>query len=267
MEDVNLADIKQAIAQQIGVVHEFKIAKYVFLFRPLTIRELTLPAGEIDFAELEDQYVRSATIYPPQFDFDGIKAGYVTRYADEILRVSGFDDLGVINEMLERHRARAKNAIIHTMKTYVMIAMPAYKVEDLMDLTMEELSELVVQAEEIITIQQNLNGMENTGFKLIITPVNADEEEEEEEAPAPKARPKKAAPAKKRSMSPEEEKKMKDHYLAQIRSQNRDVVNPHEQTGPVDLSVLAEAFDPETLEHITGIARPDDPIAAKLKGF
>src|SRR5688500_12351927 len=99
--------IKADLEAEYGLkLHIFSIDKFDFIYRPLTIKELSVAhAGDYDFAELEDKYVSDVTLYPENFDFGKIKAGYITRYADEILKVSGFDDLGTINGMMEAHRA------------------------------------------------------------------------------------------------------------------------------------------------------------------
>lgn len=272
-EDVDLDALRESLIEEYGEVYEFKVDKYHFFFRPLTIRELSLAnMPGVDIAALEDHYVQEATLFPPNFNFDSIKAGFVTQYADEVLRISGFDDLGVINEMLETHRARAHNDIIHTMKSYIITAMPAYKEEDLMDLPMIEFTRKVVLAEEIITIQQGLSGIETTGFKLVIKPVGAVEEEEEEpqeirrDPRRDKPRKRAEVPMREQArMSEEEREKMKRKYIAQIRDQNRESINVHEMRGPLDDSGLEE-MDPEMLERMLGVARADDPIARKLMG-
>ncbi len=259
MNDFELARRRNPEAQV------FSVDKYNFLFRPLTIKELSVP--ELESTEAEDHYVATATIWPESFNFDNIKAGYVTRYATEILRKSGFEDLGSVNELLEKHRDRAENNIIHMMKSYVLTALPAYKEQDIDNLSMDEFTRLVVLSEEIITVQQSIAGIPSTGFKLIISAVGETEEEEPEPEPEPRRR---AAPRQRQAPPPpikkttnaEEHDKMKKALIDQIRSDNASTMTTETRRN-IDLSAL-ESMTVEQLERMRGVARQDDPVAAML---
>ncbi len=303
MDAVELEEVKQQLEQEHRKVFSFSVDKYNFLFRPLTLGEIAV-LNKLNPVEAEDYFVSQATLFPENFDFNRIKAGYVTRYSDAILTASKFNGLDKLNDSLEASRAKFENDIIHLMKTYILVAMPAHKPEDLDHLTMDEFIDMVVLAENIITTQQNLSGMETEGFKLIITPVGAEpvspvtkrasgapnryyefNEEDWEDILEPDLSPQQARQTKNTlgsrrkkvkeeamrasGQSPEmedEHERMKRKYIAQMKAQNREAFSP--KVGHVDIrkGIDLEDMDVDELAAMAGKPRDDDPIAAKLFG-
>lgn len=264
MEEIELSEVKKQLELDF-TIYEFKIGGFEFLYRPLTIKELSLPSEKnISSVELEDYYLRSATLYPAVFNWDKMKAGHVSQYVDEILRESGFDNLGAINKMLERHRQAAETNIITSIKSYIITAMPAYKESDLLDISMDELVRLVVMAEEIITLQQQINGIDTTGFKLVISPVNGQEEPEAKPAPK-KQKPKAAQP--EQALTDEQRDEMRKAHIRRIKSNNASIKDTTSDVRDFDTSWL-EDLDEDALRTISGVTKQNDPIADKLnRGF
>jgi hypothetical protein len=268
----DLKAIKAKLRQEHGVaIHQFDIAGLTFLFRPLTIGELELANDETYKAfELEDLYVKAVTLYPEDVDFDDIAAGHVTQYADQILKASGFEDVSVIVQHLNKHRARAQNNIIFMMKAHIITAMPTYKDDDFDQFSMDELAEKLVMAETILSIQTTM-GTEYyspDAFKLHISELGEEDEfTVEVQKRKPRQKPKGINPLDvpiERQMTDEEYEKMRKQIIKKIRDQNEniDFVDPSKRQH-VDYSAL-EKRPLEELKAMMGVTKQNDPIAQKL---
>ena len=242
--------VKERLESELGIpIFQFEIGGNTFLYRQFTVGELNTLATADDVSGIEDVFVKNATLYPEDFDFDKIKAGYVLQYADDIIRNSQYQDLGKIAERLEELRALAKINVISHMKTMIITAMPAYKEEELDLLTYEELLHKTVLSEGILEMQATLAGLSTDGIKLSIVPIGQD-----------------APVEKKEQIHPEKEEALKKKLIDQIKHQNRETVSPAVASEiPVDTEKFKD-LSIEQLQGILGITKKGDPIAAMLHG-
>lgn len=235
------ADLLNSLRDKFGDVYAVNIDGREFAYRGLTMQEINDFERLADSsADLEDLYVKSAIIYPDNFDINKIKAGHVSSLAEAIGKISG-TNINFILNTLDAARLRAQEDIIVKIKAMILAAMPAYTEEYLSSLTMKQLLEKLVLSEEILTIHQVVNGVQSTeGVRLELIPA------EELEKPKRKAKP----------------KVDKETLLRRIASEERKTVNP---TAPIpDIETLNE-LDETLLEKALGYVDSDDPIARKLK--
>lgn len=272
----NIDDIKAELESQLNIkLYVFTVEKYRFIYRPLNIKELSkIATNRSDIDDLEDYFVESATLYPESFDFGEIKAGYVMRYAEKILIDSGFGGLGELNSLLTRYREFAETDIIHMLKTYILTAMPAYKEEDFDSWSMDEFARKAVLAEDIITIKQNINGIDSSGFKLVISKADGSYDESEyysreDERRNEKHQRRQAPPSppkqKKSVLSKSDEENLRKKMISMIREQNKEVVDPDKmELHTRDASSTWDDMTTDQLKGILGQVRNNDPIAARL---
>lgn len=274
----DLGKLAKKLNRELGVdVYQYDIDDYSFLFRPLKIGELELAnKGSYKFFELEDLFVKAVTLYPEDFDIDDVPAGYITQYCQEILDVSGFDNVDVIVEMLERHRSLAENNFIFMMKSHIITAMPTYKEEDFDDLTMDQMIAKLVLAETILSIQTTMGTdyYSPDAFKIHISAPGEDGEEVVH-APQPQATPQPQPQQKginpldspiverKQGMSDEEYETMKRQVIQQIAARNAEAARFAQEPAPTDYSHL-EKESLDSLKAMLGVTKENDPIAAKL---
>ncbi len=271
-EDELIEQIKLDGIEKYGAVFSCSIDDQQYLYRPITIKESSrIRASSVSSADVEDLVVELAILYPENFDIDSIMAGYVSQLANAIIEDSGLNNLGKINEMLEANRLSYQTDIVKTMISVVITAMPSYSVEQLLELTMEQLAGKVVMAENIITTQQEMAGFEDPTFKLFIRSIDDDSEEYEEEVveeprPKPKAQPKPQVKRPEKPSKPSKSEEEVKHGLIQmIIAQNMQSLRANTDLSQFDLKVdELEKMDVDTLRGILGIAKNNDPIAAAL---
>jgi hypothetical protein len=169
--------------QRYGNIFSVSLGGKDFVFRELTLREFSAFSAHLvgsDSATSEDYLVRTCLLYPVNLDFDTLPAGVVSSIAQQVIEKSGFGSVQYAKELLEHHRTK-KDDVQNLMKAYVIASMPAYKEEDLDNLTFNELAKKVALAEQILEINQAMFGVENKVTLDLIDP-----EEEEAKARAQK---------------------------------------------------------------------------------
>lgn len=159
------------------------------VFRALTFAEfddLAITEDYISAVDSEDNIVKQVLLYPDFSELENLGAGVVSTICEEIIEQSAFFNVSKAMEKLGQARGK-KEDVRFIMKAFVIAGIPAYKPEDLDDMTFLELSNKVALAEQIIelkvAIQQSAfaEGAEPPTLMLI------DEEAESEEQERRKA--------------------------------------------------------------------------------
>lgn len=240
---------KSVVAQlqnEYGEIYWIKVGDKEIAYRALTIQEKKQIDSFADSsADIEDMYVQEAVVYPRNFDIDSIKAGHVSALATAIANVSG-EDIDFVLNTLDKFRQEAEEDVLISIKAIIIAAMPALSEEYLDSLTIRELLLKLVLSEQILTVNQTVNGITKPGFQLYITRA----EEIEEEQPKPQ---KAKIPVNVD----------KETLLRRIASEDRETVNTA-LTPQVDRQAL-EALDEELLVKAAGYVDSEDPIARKLR--
>ena len=139
-----------------GQVFEIPIdSQNSVVFRALTFAEfdkLALTEDYISSIDSEDDIVKTALLYPKFSELDKLSAGIVSSLCEEIIEQSSFFDIAKASENLEAARQK-QNDVRTLMKAFVIAAIPAYKPDELDQLTFHGLSELVSLAEQILELQ------------------------------------------------------------------------------------------------------------------
>lgn len=223
-----------------------------FWFRALTVAEIdAITTANQSSVDIEDLYIHTAVLYPLNVDLDDFKAGHITQLVNQIMDVSGVSDISFILSTLLERRTTIQTDVVAMMKVFIIGAMPMYKEEDLDALTVKQLTERVVLAEQIHTLHQNVSGIPSDGVEFQITLEGA----QQEEAPVPQKKKKAPAPTP-------QEKVDRETLLKRIRSDEKGMTDVNKI--PVNTSSQFENFDEEVLLKAAGVLKPNDPIAAKL---
>lgn len=138
---------------QHGPIIKTSIDGVSYYFRTLTRAQaasLGLTEGAID-PEMEDLVFETCLVHPEMVDFDQISAGAPTRICQEILERSGLAGAAWLNKYLDRSRER--QTAYHTIAATICAAFPSVVPSELDDLNIDTLMELVVQAEEVLSIK------------------------------------------------------------------------------------------------------------------
>lgn len=156
----------EAWKKEYGQIYSASTKKAEYIFREISFAEYdkALEGEGEGSAEKEDELVRTALLYPVDPDFDRIPAGFISSLAEEILAVSGFTDLHVARKILDEARVKTQE-VRGMMKSFVIAAMPAYKEEELDQMTFRQLAAKVALAESVIKVNQTAFGIE-AAFKL-----------------------------------------------------------------------------------------------------
>lgn len=149
-----------------------------FIFRGVTLGESSrIFKSKMSSAEKEEELVRTAVLWPADFDLDYMPAGIVSSIADEIRSASGAGDPKVAKALLDGFRERNETSIDHIMKALIIAAMPAYTDEQLDEYTFPKLLEKVALAESILRIHKDTA----LGSDMSLDLVDPEEEAEKEE--------------------------------------------------------------------------------------
>lgn len=221
-------------------IYSIEIAGQQYVYRALTLSEINEIDNnpDISSADVEDIYVQTAVLYPQDFDINRLKAGYVTQLAEQIMQVSGITDPDFITSSLNYDRDQM-NGMVNMMKVFIISAMPTYNDEYLDSLTMRELIFKTALAEQILTLNQQIQGIQTEGVKLEL---QFEQDQQHQQQPTQK------------------EVIDKEVLLRRIRKQEKE-------SGSFDPEAISklDEFDPELLIRASGIPRADDPIARKLR--
>lgn len=232
-------EVLQDWEEQFGTIHNIEIGGVEYFYRELSVNEIEWINAHEDWTDvdIEDAYVSAALIYP-QSDLSNIKAGYVSQLAAAIMQDSSASTEGILHlfDFMQSLREASETDVVMTMKAFILSAMPSYREEDLMQLTMDQLAKKVILSEKILSFNQAVNGIPSEeGVKLIFSRV--DEESET-------------------SSYRMDEKTMKK-LAAKARAEDRE-----ESDYVADLSQLDTAI----LAKMAGVPMANDPIARKLLG-
>lgn len=236
------ANLHAQLFAEYGDIYSVEIAGKEYAYRALTLEELDKfnQLSESN-ADLEDIYVQNSIVYPLDFDMDKMKAGHISVLAEAVSQVSGIS-ADFILKTLNEYRQIAEEDIVVKIKAMILAAMPVYSDEYINTLTIKQLLEKLVLSEEILTIQQVVNGIQSeNGIRLDIAPVN--------EEPQTAKKPPKVD---------------KETLLKRIMKDERAVINPFELPPEVDYGQLEE-LDSDLLVKAAGYIDRDDPIAKKLR--
>lgn len=211
-----------------------------YYYRPLLISEIKQAQRLDDDLAMEDLFVSQAVVYPP-IDIDTMVAGVVTTLAEAIMSASGLIDAATVKGYLEDSRKALDSDVISTMKAYIISAMPSYTDEALDAYSIKELINKVVLAEQILTLQQKVMGLETDGVKVTI--VTAEEIEE---------------------MSKKANKVDRKQLLDQIKKSERENVDALRANPEIEKQL--DSFSDKDLSRLAGKPDPNDPYLAKLFG-
>lgn len=118
-----------------------------------------------------------SVVYPENYNFNKLPAGIVSSLSEEILDFSGFSSARVAKDILDKKR-ETSGSVRGLMKAFILATINSYTPEFLDSLTYSQLAERVALAEQIIRVQQAINGMESTDVTLALV----DPEEEKVKA-------------------------------------------------------------------------------------
>lgn len=119
--------------------------------------------------EAEDCVLSLGLLDPLDVEFDKQPAGVVSTLAEEIIDVSGFNNPKTAKDILEEKREEVEE-VWGLMKSFVIATMPAYREEELDDLTFADMAYKVALAEAIIRVNQAVFGIENSVTLDLIDP-------------------------------------------------------------------------------------------------
>lgn len=143
----------QELKKQHGELYNAEVDRQLYIFRALTFAEFKeFNELELGSADIEDEIVIRAVVYPVDVDLNTMKPGTVTSLCNEILEYSGFISIEQAMYSLFESREKVHHAV-EVMKAFIIAAIPATRFEDLDDLTMNELTHRVAIAEKIFEIQ------------------------------------------------------------------------------------------------------------------
>lgn len=177
------SDLLYELKKQHGSLFQTSIKNQVVVFRELKFSEFDRIAehqlsGDYTNLDVEDFIIKSAVVYPLEFDTDRLPTGMISSLAEEILQESGFSSAKKAKNVLESKRQQASE-VRSLMKAFVLATISTYSAEDLDDMTYTKLAENVALSEKIIEIKQNILGIQPTNVTIQL--VDPEEEAEKEQ--------------------------------------------------------------------------------------
>lgn len=167
-------DLIQTWKEQYGPIYQVD----EFIFRAVTLRESgSIFLSKLSPIEKEEQLVKSAVLWPEDFDVDFAPAGVVSAIAEEVRNASGLGSPKAAKDLLDQLRENTSGSIFSLMKAIVIAAMPTYSEEQLEGLTFPKLLEKVVMAEEVLRVHQATM----TGGEVLLDLIDPEEEALKEE--------------------------------------------------------------------------------------
>lgn len=164
--------------EQYGEIYSFTHRTTEYIFRAATYKECRIaatPVGEDwSTAEAEDMLV-DICLLAPRENFDRVPAGIISSLAHEIQKVSGSGTPQWVRGVLDEKRATVQG-VEYLMKAFVITTMPTLTLEELDDLTFQQLSLKVAFAEQIIKIEQAIASGGDVSLE-VIDPVEEAEKE------------------------------------------------------------------------------------------
>jgi len=138
-----------------GTVFKYSapVSEVDIYFRLLTKKEFDIfnsLCTEHGISDKAENYVlKTAVVYPENFDYDTLYAGEVTSLVKGIVENCGFIDIDVFKNELNNRRAMA-GMLAEQMIGFISKAFPAYKVEDLDNKNYKEMARLLALAENFL---------------------------------------------------------------------------------------------------------------------
>lgn len=169
-----------------GPIFTASIKGQIIVFRELKFSEfdyiaLLQESQDGSTVDSEDEIIKTAVVYPEDFNVDKIQAGLVSSLAQEILDASGFSNPKTAKAILEQKRMQSMQ-VRSLMKAFVLATIKTYSPEDLDQMTYSQLAEKVALAERIIEITQNMHAIEPNELRLEL--IDPEEEEEKKKKTA-----------------------------------------------------------------------------------
>lgn len=240
--------IIQRLKHEYGDIFGIELDGVEYIYRSLTLDEINKADQLLEDTDREDFYAKSAVLFPDKFDIDNMRAGDVITLAEAVMSVSGILDVETVKGYLIQARESLSSDVITVMKSYIIAAMPSYREEELNNFTMKQLIAKLVLAEQILTLQQVVMGLESDGVKVQIMTT-----EEYKQATRPASAP------KSRRM-----KKTREELLREMKNEELDTVTGRYVENQRKLQDVSD----DLLEKMSGKdVDPSDPVAAKLFGL
>jgi hypothetical protein len=131
------------------------------VFRPLTLKEISDFADHVEWssAEAEEVIVRAAVVWPINFDVvEGARPGHITALAENILEKSHFLNPVSAQRIYDEEKEKALRAQ-EVMKCVILVAKPelGYEVEELDNMTYQEIAKISAMAEQILMIRKAIH--------------------------------------------------------------------------------------------------------------
>lgn len=179
-------DFLYSLKKKYGSIFSVNIKGQDIIFRELTFNEYDRIVEyknneNSSSVEAEDLIISSAVVYPENYNFQKLPAGTISSLAQEIIDFSGFYSPSLAKQILLSKREMA-NEVRSLMKAFVLSTIPAYKPEDLDDMTFSQLAERVALSEKILEINQNSYGVPLSNITLEL--IDPEEEKIKEETKA-----------------------------------------------------------------------------------
>jgi hypothetical protein len=164
------SELLYELKKQYGSLFQTSIKNQSIVFRELTFSEFDKISEyqlskEYTSVDIEDFIIKSAVLYPTDFNSDKYPAGQISSLADEILDESGFSSPAKAIKVLNEKRAQASE-VRNLMKAFVLATISTYSAEELDNMTYTKLSENVALSEKIIEIKQSILGIEPTNVSI-----------------------------------------------------------------------------------------------------
>lgn len=157
LEDDLTPEVISDLKATYGPLFKTDIEGTAYVFRTLTRADavsLGLVDGEMT-PEMEEEVFVATKVWPKgEVDFDTMRAGTPTAIVEEIMKRSGIYGHEWLNTYLQR--SRNNQTAYHTIAATICSALPILPGE-LDTLNIQQLTDLLVQAEEILAIKAHVN--------------------------------------------------------------------------------------------------------------
>lgn len=128
----------------------FTIEDTLFILRPITRKEFKKINDDLiyNITEKKDMICNLCILYPPNFDLENCVAGMPEQIYEEILKISYIKDEDMLY-LLDNY-TKEMNYVHTQMECSIAMAFPAYKLEEIENMTMIQFCKLYSRAEWIL---------------------------------------------------------------------------------------------------------------------
>jgi hypothetical protein len=178
------SELLYELKKKYGSLFQTSIKNQSIIFRELTFSEFD-QISEYQLSkdhtsvDIEDYIIKSAVVYPSDFNSDKYPAGQISSLSEEILEESGFSSPTKAKNVLNQKRQQASE-VRNLMKAFVLATISTYSAEDLDNMTYAKLAENVALSEKIIEIKQAILGIEPTNVSVQLVDPNEEKEKQED---------------------------------------------------------------------------------------